>query len=326
MNLVVNARDAMPQGGKLTIETANVELDEHYARLHPDVPAGTYVMLAVSDTGVGWPRRSGPASSSPSTPPRTSGKGTGLGLATVYGIVKQSSGAISVYSEPGLGTTFKIYLPRVLESADTVAAPAPGGVRGGSETILLAEDNEMVRTLTCEILKRQGYTVVEARHGADALDIARRYHGRSTCSLTDVVMPEMSGPELAGRLGPIRPQMKIIYMSGYTADAIDHQGMLDEGIEFLPKPVGRRHSGAEGARGAGRAQYPAPLGSRPLTRGRRLLSHRRPGHGLGPGNAAMVSRAPGAQEVPDDLDRRPVRLRVHPRGRRSSDRRRAGGR
>jgi two-component system cell cycle sensor histidine kinase/response regulator CckA len=152
--------------------------------------------------------------------------------------VKQSNGAISVYTEPGLGTTFKVYLPRVLETAETVAAPAPGGGRGGSETILLAEDNEMVRTLTCEILKRQGYTVVEARHGADALDIARRYHGPIHLLLTDVVMPEMSGPELVSRLGPIRPQMKIVYMSGYTADAIDRQGMLDEGIEFLPKPVG----------------------------------------------------------------------------------------
>ena len=152
--------------------------------------------------------------------------------------MKQSNGTISVYTEPGLGTTFKVYLPRVRETAETVAAPAAGGGRGGSETILLAEDNEMVRTLTCEILKRQGYTVVEARHGADALDIARRYHGPIHLLLTDVVMPEMSGPELVSRLGPIRPQMKIVYMSGYTADAIDHQGMLDEGIEFLPKPVG----------------------------------------------------------------------------------------
>jgi CheY-like chemotaxis protein len=164
--------------------------------------------------------------------------GTGLGLATVYGIVKQSSGAISVYSEPGLGTAFKVYLPRVLEPADAVATARPAGPRGGSETVLLVEDNEMVRTLTCEILKRQGYTVVEARHGADALDLARRFHGPIHLLLTDVVMPEMSGPELVSRLAPIRPQMKIIYMSGYTADAIDHQGMLDEGIEFLPKPIG----------------------------------------------------------------------------------------
>ena len=238
LNLAVNARDAMPQGGKLTIETENVELDEHYARLHPDVASGTYVMLAVSDTGIGMAEEIRSRIFEPFFTTKPSGKGTGLGLATVYGIVKQSNGAISVYSEPGLGTTFKVYLPRVRETAETVTAPAPDGGRGGSETILLAEDNEMVRTLTCEILKRQGYTVVEARHGADALDIARRYHGPIHLLLTDVVMPEMSGPELVSRLGPIRPQMKIVYMSGYTADAIDHQGMLDEGIEFLPKPVG----------------------------------------------------------------------------------------
>ena len=238
LNLAVNARDAMPQGGKLTIETENIELDNHYARLHPDVAAGAYVMLAVSDTGIGMAEETRSRVFEPFFTTKPSGKGTGLGLATVYGIVKQSNGTISVYSEPGLGTTFKVYLPRVVEAAETLATPAAGGGRGGSETILLAEDNEMVRTLTCEILKRQGYTVVEARHGADALDIARRYHGPIHLLLTDVVMPEMSGPELVSRLGPIRPQMKIVYMSGYTADAIDHQGMLDEGIEFLPKPVG----------------------------------------------------------------------------------------
>ncbi len=238
LNLAVNARDAMPQGGKLTIETDNVALDEQYARLHPDVAAGAYVMLAVSDTGVGMAEETRSRVFEPFFTTKASGKGTGLGLATVYGIVKQSNGAISVYSEPGLGTTFKVYLPRVVEPAETAAPSTLAGVRGGSETVLLAEDNEMVRTLTCEILKRQGYTVVEARHGADALDIARRYHGPIHLLLTDVVMPEMSGPELVSRLGPIRPQMKIVYMSGYTADAIDHQGMLDHGIEFLPKPVG----------------------------------------------------------------------------------------
>jgi PAS domain S-box-containing protein len=238
LNLAVNARDAMPQGGKLTIETENVEVDQHYARLHPDVTPGTYVMLAVTDTGIGMDEETRSRIFEPFFTTKAAGLGTGLGLATVYGIVKQSNGAISVYSEPGLGTAFKVYLPRVLETVDSVATTAPAGCRGGSETILLVEDNEMVRTLTCEILKRQGYTVVEARHGADALDLARRYHGPIHLLLTDVVMPEMSGPELVARLAPMRPQMKIIYMSGYTADAIDHQGMLDEGIEFLPKPIG----------------------------------------------------------------------------------------
>jgi CheY-like chemotaxis protein len=156
----------------------------------------------------------------------------------VYGIVKQSGGSISVYSEPGRGTAFKVYLPRVEEPAVPVAGPAARDARRGSETILVVEDNEMVRTLACEILKRHGYTVVEARHGADALDIARRYHGAIHLLLTDVVMPGMGGPELVSRLGPLRPTMRIVYMSGYPADALDHQGLVDGEFEFLPKPIG----------------------------------------------------------------------------------------
>jgi PAS domain S-box-containing protein len=238
LNLAVNARDAMPQGGKLTIETDDVDLDERYARLHPELPPGRYVMIAVTDTGIGMDEATRSRIFEPFFTTKAPGRGTGLGLSTVYGIVKQSSGHISVYSEPGRGTAFKVYLPRVEEPAETAAAAAVAGARGGSETILVVEDNEMVRTVTCEILKRHGYTVVEARHGVDALDIARRYHGHIHLLLTDVVMPEMGGPELVSRLAPLRPRMKIVYVSGYTADAIDHQGMLNEGIEFLSKPVG----------------------------------------------------------------------------------------
>jgi CheY-like chemotaxis protein len=228
----------MPQGGKLTIETENLVVDAPYARLHPDVPAGPYVLLAVTDTGVGMDEATRARIFEPFFTTKAPGIGTGLGLATVYGIVKQSGGSISVYSEPGRGTAFKVYLPRVEEPASPVAATASRDGRRGSETILVVEDNEMVRTLTCEILKRHGYTVVEARHGADALDIAQRYHGAIHLLLTDVVMPGMGGPELVSRLAPLRPTMKIVYMSGYPADALDHQGLVGGEFEFLPKPIG----------------------------------------------------------------------------------------
>jgi two-component system cell cycle sensor histidine kinase/response regulator CckA len=238
LNLAANARDAMPQGGTLTLETQNVERDAPDARLHPDVLPGPSVLLAVTDTGVGMDEATRTRIFEPFFTTKAPGIGTGLGLATVYGIVTQSGGRISVRSEPGRGTTFKVYLPRVQEPAVPVVAPAPRIARRGSETILVAEDNEMVRTLTCEILKRHGYTVLEARHGAEALDIARRYHGPIHLLLTDVMMPGMGGPELARRLGPLRPTMRIVYMSGYPADALDHQGLLAGEFEFLPKPIG----------------------------------------------------------------------------------------
>ena len=227
----------MPEGGRLTIETDNVDLDEAHAHRYAETRPGPYVMLAVSDTGSGMDEETRSRIFEPFFTTKGPGKGTGLGLATVYGIVKQSNGSIGVYSEPGRGTTFKIYLPRVEESPEVVALDAPAIEQGGSETILLVEDNEMVRTLTCEVLEARGYTVLEARHGTDALDIMQRYHGPIDLLVTDVVMPEMGGRELARRLGAERTRMKVLYMSGYPADAIVHQGVLDERVAFLPKPV-----------------------------------------------------------------------------------------
>ena len=237
LNLAVNARDAMPEGGKLTIETSNVELDETHAHRHADTRVGPYVMLAVTDTGAGMDEETRSHIFEPFFTTKGPGKGTGLGLATVYGIVKQSNGNIGVYSEPGRGTTFKIYLPRVDEMAEVAAAEAPATDLGGAETVLLVEDNEMVRALACEVLRESGYTVLEARHGADALEITQRYHGPIDLLLTDVVMPEMGGRELAARLGAGRPDMKILYMSGYAADAIVHQGVLDDREAFIAKPI-----------------------------------------------------------------------------------------
>jgi len=238
VNLAVNARDAMPGGGRLTIETDNVDLDETYAdRRAPDVRPGPFIMLAVGDTGIGMDEEIQSHVFEPFFTTKESGKGTGLGLATVYGIVKQSNGHVGVYSEPGKGTTFKIYLPRVAQPADALAPDAGVMPGGGSETILLVEDDDRVRALACEVLGEHGYTVLEARHGSDALDISQRYHGAIQLLLTDVVMPGMGGRELAGRLRRDRPQMKILYMSGYTADTIAHHGVLDEGEAFLSKPV-----------------------------------------------------------------------------------------
>jgi PAS domain S-box-containing protein len=241
MNLAVNARDAMPSGGKLTIETSNVSLDDEYARFHAPLKTGSYVMLAISDTGAGMDSETQSHIFEPFF--TTKGpKGTGLGLSTVYGIVKQSGGYIWVYSEPGKGTTFKIYLPRVAEAAETpalVAIPAES-TEPGTETILLVEDEANLRYLARQYLEKQGYRVIEAADGAVAMQIAVAHEGVIHLLLTDVIMPGMNGRELAQRISEIRPNVKILYMSGYTENVIGRNGTLDAGVRLLQKPFSLR--------------------------------------------------------------------------------------
>jgi two-component system cell cycle sensor histidine kinase/response regulator CckA len=237
VNLAVNARDAMPKGGTLTIETKDVELDEAYAREHISVRPGRYVMLAVSDIGLGMSVETKSHMFEPFFTTKGKGKGTGLGLATVYGIVKQSGGYVWVYSELDLGTSFKIYLPRVEEAAEAEGARRLAEhATGGSETVLLVEDEQSVRTLVRRILESYGYTVIEASGAAQALEAARRWEGPIHLILTDVVMPEMGGSELAPRVAELRPDVRVIFMSGYTDDAILRQGLIAEGGHFLQKP------------------------------------------------------------------------------------------
>ena len=238
INLAINARDAMPKGGKLTIETANTYLDEAYARRHHGVEPGRYVLLAVSDTGSGMDEATLSHIFEPFFTTKAKGKGTGLGLAVVYGIVKQSGGHIWVYSELGRGTSFKVYLPCAEQETEAVglgAGPAEP-LRGGSETILVVEDDDTVRDLASISLRMNGYTVLAGRDGDDALKICSEHEGPVQLLVTDVVMPGMSGRALARKIEPLRPAMKVLYISGYTDNAVVHHGVLDVGTAFLQKP------------------------------------------------------------------------------------------
>ena len=236
MNLVVNARDAMPHGGALTIETANVTLDDHYAGRHISVKAGSYVLLAVSDTGSGMDEETKTRLFEPFFTTKGPGKGTGLGLSTVFGIVKQSGGSVEVYSEKGSGSSVKVYLPRIDQKIPVEREARRKSTGKGSETILLVEDDEMVRTLVRETLEREGYKVIEASDPIEAQRIVENYRGRVQLLITDVVMPKLSGKELAKSLLSSRPELRVLYMSGYTDSAIVNSGILQQEVAFLQKP------------------------------------------------------------------------------------------
>jgi two-component system cell cycle sensor histidine kinase/response regulator CckA len=237
MNLAVNARDAMPRGGKLTIETSRVEIDERCAKTQIGVQPGSYVLLAVTDTGTGMDAETLKHIFEPFFTTKEQGKGTGLGLSTVYGIVKQSGGNIWLYSEPNEGTVFKIYLPRVndLDVGVATVAKAPS-IRGGTETVLIVEDDAQIQQLVLEVLAEKGYDVLVSSNGLEALQLLSNRSAPLDLILTDVVMPQMSGRELAERAASIKPNTKVLFMSGYTNDAIVRHGVLDSGTWFIQKP------------------------------------------------------------------------------------------
>jgi two-component system, cell cycle sensor histidine kinase and response regulator CckA len=242
VNMAVNARDAMQDGGKLTIETANIVLDEDYYSTHPYIAPGLHVILAISDTGCGMNAEVKSHLFEPFYTTKEKGRGTGLGLATIYGAVKQSGGSIEVYSEPEEGTTFRIYLPAIAQPAEPliIDKSTPTSLPGGEETILLVEDEQIVRELATKILKRLKYNILPASNGAEALGIAKNYAGIIDLLITDVVMPGMNGRQLAEQLQLIRPQIKVLFTSGYTEDAIAHHGIIDSNLNFIGKPYNSR--------------------------------------------------------------------------------------
>jgi PAS domain S-box-containing protein len=239
VNLAVNSRDAMPLGGRLTVETTNVCLDENYTRSHVGVKPGDFVMIAVSDNGTGMDTQTRRRIFEPFFTTKEKGKGTGLGLATVYGIVKQAGGDIWVYSEVGQGTAFKLYFPRMMEQSADEPAREPAPPAASLETVLVVEDEQAVRDLTVKMIEKLGYRILKAASGAEAIEISRTHAGPIALLLTDVVMPSMSGRQLADALQPQRPDMKVLYLSGYTEDTIVNHGVLDPKVEFLPKPFSR---------------------------------------------------------------------------------------
>jgi two-component system cell cycle sensor histidine kinase/response regulator CckA len=239
MNLAINARDAMPEGGTITITTTNVELDENDARLHAGVRPGSFVVLAMSDTGEGMDRETQARIFEPFFTTKPPGKGTGLGLSTVYGIVKQSAGYTYVDSEPGRGTTFKVCLPRVRGEAEVLRRAEPSSIRGGSETILLVEDNKPLRDLTREMLEGLGYAVLDSGRPFEAIRTAERHQGRIALLITDILMPEVNGRVLAETLTAVRSEMKVLYISGYTDNASVEHGELETGYPLLEKPFTR---------------------------------------------------------------------------------------
>ena len=237
LNLCVNARDAMPEGGRLTVETANCHLDDRYSRLHPGVPAGQYVLVAVTDTGTGMTPEVIAKAFDPFFTTKDVGKGTGLGLSQVFGFVKQSGGHVKIYSEPGHGTTVKVYLPRYYSAAPHQAAElsAKHTEFGGTEAILLVEDDASVLAMTAASLRELGYRVSEAAHAKEA--VAQLKNGQTyDLLLTDIVMPDINGKKLADEAATLCPSLKVLFMTGFTKNAIVHNGVLDPGVNFLAKP------------------------------------------------------------------------------------------